>query len=339
MAFVVPAEIGHAPYARPLVSYLAARFKKILLLAVRQKIFPELSEDVWLLYAEGFGDHTQSIHFARTERFSATSSPPAAEEVISLAEWERWNFRMRPLLLRNNVRKLYQRIRDSGKAIPLGKIARVGIGYVTGANDFFHLRPSQAKLHGIPGRFLMPTVRNGRCLAGKGLRSSKVEVWLQQDQPVLLLRLPKNEALEPNVQNYLDSEAGLEARNAFKCRNRRPWYVVPDVRVPDAFLSYMSGVGPQLVANHAGCVCTNSVHAVHLKDTWQLSKLETMWDHALVRLSCEVEGHPLGGGMLKVEPGECTRILVPRESTFFSRRDLDLLEDGFATMRKWRHYE
>lgn len=55
MAFVVPAEIGHAPYAVPLVNYLVANFTTVQVVAVRDKIFPELSEDCWLLYADGFG--------------------------------------------------------------------------------------------------------------------------------------------------------------------------------------------------------------------------------------------------------------------------------------------
>lgn len=57
MAFVVPAEIGHAPYAAPLLEYLVARFAAVHIVAVRDKLFPELSEDCWLLYAEGFGAH------------------------------------------------------------------------------------------------------------------------------------------------------------------------------------------------------------------------------------------------------------------------------------------
>jgi hypothetical protein len=223
--------------------------------------------------------------------------------------------------------------------VTLGSIARVGIGYVTGDNDFFHLRPSEARLFGIPDRYLVPTVRNGRCLTGKALTRSTVRSWIERDGPVLLLRLPKEASLDAAVHDYLDSPAGRKARRTFKCRNRHPWYVVPDVRIPDAFISYMSGQGPQLVANKAGCSCTNSVHAVTLKDGLQLAALETMWDHPLTRLSCELEGHPLGGGMLKVEPGECARILLPRPSLNCSARNLRQLEEGIATMRRWRHYE
>ena len=52
MAFVVPAEIGHAPYAAPLVEWFAGHFADLRVVAVREKLFPELSEDVWLLFAD-----------------------------------------------------------------------------------------------------------------------------------------------------------------------------------------------------------------------------------------------------------------------------------------------
>lgn len=339
MAFIVPAEIGHAPYARPLIDYLTKHFAQVLLLAVQTKLFPQLSEDVWVLYSEGFGRQTDRIQFASTETFRCFPVPPKASESIAVDEWKSWNFRLRPYILSEPIRQLYQQLRNSPDAVALGEVARVGIGYVTGANDFFHLRPSRAKLFGIPNQFLTPSVRNGRWFNGRAVTHVQIQRWLDEDELVLLLRLPKGEALHPRVQEYLDSADGRQARTSFKCRTRKPWYVVPDVRVPDAFLSYMSGEGPQLVANEASCSCTNSIHAVCLNKGWDFATLEKAWSHPLARFSCEVEGHPLGGGMLKVEPGEGARILVPRATLRLSKPQRICIDDGIETMRRWRHYE
>jgi tRNA1(Val) A37 N6-methylase TrmN6 len=49
LAFVVPAEIGHAPYAAPLLEYLVRNFATVHVVAYREKLFPDLSEDCWLL--------------------------------------------------------------------------------------------------------------------------------------------------------------------------------------------------------------------------------------------------------------------------------------------------
>lgn len=339
MAFVVPAEIGHAPYAAPLISYLVRKFGRVHVVAVRNKVFSGLSEDTWFLYTEGYRESTRHIHFTRTEAFEPLDARPRAQKAIPVSEWEKWRFRLRPFILPDGVRGLYEQIASAPASCRLGELARVGIGYVTGANDFFHLRPTVARLFGIPEGCLQPTVRNARCLPDESLTRKVVEAWLRQDQPVLLLRLRPGQELPGSVLAYLDSAAGREARESYKCRHREPWYAVPDVRIPDGFLSYMSGEGPSLVANSARCACTNSLHAVHLKNSVDFVDIQRLWRHPLTRLSCELEGHPLGGGMLKLEPGEAARVLLPSPTHPWSEADLDLLQRGIGILRRWRHYE
>jgi adenine-specific DNA-methyltransferase len=56
-----------------------------------------------------------------------------------------------------------------------------------------------------------------------------------------------------------------------------------------------------------------------------------------VQLSCEIEGHPLGGGMLKLEPREATQIVLPMAKAV-ARGDRQILESAIETLRTWRHY-
>jgi adenine-specific DNA-methyltransferase len=74
LAFVVPSEIGHAPYAAPLLDYLVKRFALVQIVAIRKKLFPELSEDCWLLYADGYGGTTDHIRFTVQESFAPSAS-------------------------------------------------------------------------------------------------------------------------------------------------------------------------------------------------------------------------------------------------------------------------
>ena len=222
-------------------------------------------------------------------------------------------------------------------------MARVGIGYVTGANDFFHLRPSQAKRLKIPEAFLQPTVRNGRSLPLNAVTQATVAQWRRDDMPNFLLRIRPNDTLPAPVKQYLDTPEAQRAREAYKCRVRSPWYAVPDVRVPDAFLTYMSGRVPTFVANHGAAACPNTIHAVHLHgpdltraEPICLSQLQKAWSEPLTQLSCEVEGHPLGGGMLKLEPREAAAVLFalhppPGEA------EKHTIAQALATMRRWRH--
>ena len=248
MAFVVPAEIGHAPYAGPLMDYLVANFGSVQLVAIKDKIFPRLSEDCWLLLADGAGSRASAIRLSRVERFDPRATPPPVSEDISVEAWRiRWRRRLRPFLLPPRVRNLYERMAAEPDAVRLGQVAQVGIGYVSGANGFFHLRPSDVQRFAIPDEFLVPSIRNGRYLTGAVIDDADVERWVAKDEPVLLLRIPPRAQVPGAVRAYLDTAEGQRARASYKCRNRTPWYTVPDVRrpafVPDVHERKVSSAG------------------------------------------------------------------------------------------------
>lgn len=338
LAFVVPAEIGHAPYAAPLLEYLVGSFADVRIVAVRDKLFPTLSEDCWLLYASGFGSKADHIGLTVVDRFKPSKRPPRPTIKIALEEWRSvWNRRLRPYIVPAAVRDLYQAAVLHPESRRLLDFARVGIGYVSGNNDFFHLRPSDAERWGIAEGYLQPSVRNARSLPTGRITPSTVASWKHNDAQVMLLRLQRDQELSPAVKRYLDSSAGMDARLGFKCRNRAPWYSVPDVQVPDFVMSYMSGRAVSLVKNEAKVTCTNSVHSVRVRDANAAKRLLPRWSTPFVRLSCELEGHALGGGMLKLEPREAGQILFPAEALTKIASDA-AFEDAIAIMQTWRHY-
>ncbi len=343
MAFVVPAEIGHAPYAGPLMDYLVGNFGCVHLVAIRDKIFPKLSEDCWLLLADGAGSRSGTIRLSRVERFDPRTMPPPVSEEVSVEAWRvRWRRRLRPFLLPPRVRSLYERLTAEADVVRLGQIARVGIGYVSGANGFFHLRPSDVRRFAIPDEFLVPSIRNSRYLTGAVIDDADVERWVAKDEPLFLLRIPPGAQVPGAVRAYLDTAEGQQARASYKCRNRTPWYTVPDVRRPAFVLTYMSGRSPALAVNRGRCTCTNAFLAVDFRSDLfgnggiSEPRFSAAWGSPAGRLSCELEGHPLGGGMLKLEPGEARHVLlVPGAAV--TERDRVLLEEGTEVMQQWRH--
>lgn len=338
MAFVVPAEISYAVYAAPLLEYLVANFARVQVVAVRDKLFPQLSEDCWLLYAEGHGGCADRIDCSVQDRFEWSVRPPRPTASVCLNEWrEVWQRRLRPFLLPSAVRDLYRKALGHADSRRLSDFANVNIGYVSGDNDFFHLRPSEIDYWRIPPDFLHPSVRNGRALPAQDITRATIDAWRRSDQPAFLLRLRRGQELPSAVRAYLDSPAGQAAREAYKCRTREPWYAVPDVQVPDFILTYMSGRSATLVRNKAGVTCTNTMHSVRIRDAALAAKLLPAWRSPFLQLSCEVEGHGLGGGMLKLEPREAGRLLFPAEG-LVPEPDGKLVEEGIRQMQRWRHY-
>lgn len=339
MGFVVPAEIGYAGYARELIPALCSHFDEVRLVAYREKLFPDLSEDCWLLVCAGFGGRCDSIELSTEDRFRPDDFPPARSRRVSLREWLGAGGRLRPFLIPEEASRLYLDLCARPEVARHGTLASASIGYVTGANDFFHLRPSEAERWGIPDELLKVAVRKSDQLPERRIDSSTVRRWLAEDRAVLLLDLKGRPELPPEVRRYLDSPAGHAAREAYKCRVRKPWFGVPDVKTPDAFLSVMCGRAPSMVENAAGCVGTNSLHAVTLKDRRQLKALVEGWRTPLARLGAELEGHSLGGGMLKLEPSEAARVPVPMKALPLTAADESALDQAIRAARAWRHHD
>jgi len=338
MAFVVPAEIGHATYAPPLLEWLCAHFEHVRVVAFQQKLFPQLSEDAWLLYCAGYGSRSDAVYLNDFERFVADEPLPRFARRVELSTWRGAGRRLRRFLLPSESLALYDELSARPEVVRLSEVGHAGIGYVTGANDFFHVRPSTAKELGIPARLLRVAVRKAEQLPSVSVDRVAVDGWLMSDDPVMLLHLNGQDRLPDCLRRYLSSEHAERAKGTYKCRNRSPWYAVPDVRVPDAFLAYMSGLRPSLVRNDAGCVCTNSVHAVTLKAGVSVRAVQEAWRSPLCELSCELEGHPLGGGMLKLEPGEAANVRLPLGEVGLTSGEIETIRGGTAHARRWRHY-
>lgn len=321
LAMVIPFEIGHAAYALPALRHLSRVFQSVTFLTFRKKLFPDLSEDTLLLLAEGKSPATRGQFYLRdlphagalAEIQSAGHRPLAGLRRLDLEGLASGRQRIIEYLLPRKARELYRELCERNDTAPLGALADVGIGYVTGANEFFHLDPRTAAKWGIPSRFLRACVRRGRALAGLRFTPQDWRAALAHGQAGYLLELPAEGDLPDSVLRYLAYGRKLGVDRTFKCRTRTPWYRVPHVYHPDAFLTYMSGDVSRLVANDAGVVAPNTLHILRLHPGTPVGRdgLTALWQTSLVRLSAEVEGHALGGGMLKLEPGEAERVVVP----------------------------
>lgn len=319
LAMVMPAEIGHAGYALPALGYLFSSFRNVIFLTFRKRLFPDLSEDTILLLAAGRGlPHETTLwrDFENAGSLSSLTQGPVRDIEglpIDSAMLASGALHLTQQFVPEKTGRLYHALRESLQTKRLGLIADVGIGYVTGANDFFHLTEDTVRSYRIPRRYLRRVVRRGRDLAGAFYTEADWQSAAERGDGVYLLRMQPDELPPPWVRSYIKAGEAAGANKAYKCRIRTPWYSVPHVREADAFLSYMSGGAPRLVSNECEAVAPNSLHVLRLHGDSGLTRraLASLWSNSLTRLSCELEGHSLGGGMLKLEPTEAERVLLP----------------------------
>jgi adenine-specific DNA-methyltransferase len=321
LGMVAPAELIHAQYAREVLRFLLRKFGRITVRMFQKKMFQELSEDTVLLLCENFGEPCSWFSITPSACIEDARSDEEHTIPVDIEAIRCGKHRLTRYLLPAKARHLYDGMALERSVMRLGDVADVGIGYVTGCNNYFHLTTSEAKAWRVPSRYLAPAVLSLGDFHGTIFRRSDWEQLRVSGSKTHLLKIPASKAEEVPTALARYIVHGKERRVAehFKCRVRDTWYSVPHVRVGDAFLSYMSGSSPKLVRNGSGFVAPNTLHIVRFASGRQWRPFVAGWHSSLTRLSCEIEGHPLGGGMLKLEPSEAERVLVavpyPKDTT------------------------
>jgi len=318
LAMVLPKEITQATYAIPVLRHLANSFESIFVLTFQERLFPELEEETVVILAEKKGGRTSNIlvrDFRNVGELTGVRPDRInkAKKLFSV-HVDQSSKGLTDLFISGAARCLYEELAtESAHVQPLSSLMDVRIGYVTGNNRFFHLSPSEVREWKIPDRFLRRAIRRGRNLKGLFISESDWRDGLSKGDSCYLLAIdPKERRIPKGLREYLENGEDLGVSSTYKCRERRVWYSVPQIIRPDAFLTYMNGNTSRIISNDCDLVASNSLHILRSRPLSSVSPrvLALLWQTSLTRLSMELEGHTLGGGMLKLEPSEAERVIV-----------------------------
>jgi adenine-specific DNA methylase len=301
LAFVLPAELLSTDYAAPVREFLRARFGAVHVVAFEQRVFPNALVDVVLVLAEGDGPGEVHVHrlpaAAALERFSFDTDTPF--------RGVKWTEGLLPAAAVEGL------AHAAGAMRPLGQVASVDIGVVTGANAFFLLTDRQATDRGLRRSDLRPVVARGHQIPGVEI-SRREWAKRRSDGELVWLFTPRS-AEEAAVRAYVAEGEAQGVQQAYKCRVRSPWWRLKVPAPPDLLLTYMSNHVPRLVANGAGVLTTNLIHNVRLATPARDARgLALAWTNSATMLSAELVGRAYGGGVLKLETREAERVLIPK---------------------------
>lgn len=310
LGMVLPGELLTVNYAASIRDFLLKRFARVRLVAFEERVFPGVMEEVVLLLAEGSGGAPDfEIHHVRglaaLERLEDDARRWSPLETAS-----KWT----AALLERGAREAYQALELDHGFVPLLEWGRVSLGSVTGNNDYFTLTEAEADALGLPERERLPLSPPGsRHLRGAELTAEDWDALRAAGARVFLFH-PDRDDPSPQALRYIEAGEAKGVHGAYKCRVRTPWWRVPVVKTADLFLTYMNHAGPRLVANRVGVAHLNSLHGVALhperRDLGRMLLPVAALNSATL-LSAEIVGRAYGGGLLKLEPREAGRWLVP----------------------------
>jgi adenine-specific DNA-methyltransferase len=311
LAMVVPREALFTNYTRPLLAMLERRFAGVNLIALDEYLFEGAMVKVALLLAEGIGPGVLRLHETRDignldRLIEAAPAPVAASSWV----WSR---------IPSECRASASRTLESDALTPLTDLASVLIGVVTGEKDYFLLPEASAKDLGIPDQYLTTALSTPSQIAGAVFTQNDAAALAASGDSCRLLTLPVEYAGGcPSVDAYIARGQAQGLDQNYKCRTRKPWYSVRrQLPAPDALLGYLVKRRPRFASNPAGVHTTNNLHRVFLKKPFQskAGHLTAAALNAASMLTVELLGRIGAAGVLKIEPGDASKIrLIPPDA-------------------------
>jgi adenine-specific DNA-methyltransferase len=320
LGLVLPAELLSVNYAAPVRRFLLENFASVELIVFDEQVFPDAEADTVLVKADGWRQPPGGVALLRQTRNELTLK--ALHEGTSwkpLDTTARWT----PLSLSLSTDDVIERLSSARQITSLAHYGDTSLGAVTGANKFFTLSPDRVRELGIPRRDLLRISPPGSAHLRRLALTNSAMTTLGRAGEATWLVYPSSSPAETTL-GYLALGEADGVDQGYKCRGRTPWWRVPVLRAPDLFLTYMNADTARITTNTAGVRHLNSVHGVyaysHLQQlTRELLPVASL--NSVTLLSAEVVGRSYGGGILKMEPREADRWLMPSESLLTEHRD------------------
>jgi adenine-specific DNA-methyltransferase len=339
LAMVIPAELLQVKYAHELRNRLATQFEHIVIVGFKRLVFPEIQQEVILLLAEGkretshFTSDIHTIEFQDGEELLYLNS--LNDKVAHTpAKHARTGMKWTSLFLDEVTFAVLDEAEKAAGLIPLGNLAEVDVGIVTGRNNFFILTEAQ-KDEFQAASLTVPII--GRTAALKTNCFNQVDFCdYKMQYPSFLLDLNgvAYDAFPQEIKEYIKFGEQEDLHRGYKCRIRKRWFDVPSIHIPDGFLFRQIHRYPLLVVNEAKAASTDTIHRVRVKNGTNIQLLASTFFNSLTLAWAEVCGRSYGGGVLELEPREAEELPIFYKDNL--EIDIEKVED---LLRQDRAYE
>lgn len=315
LAFVLPSAFLSADYAAPILETFRRTFACVTAVRVREQMFIQAGaeERAVALLAEGYCSEgvprcTYRDQTVLTLQDMNVAIAVPAEKVRSLP-----GLSAQPL---PPWEAIIDEALGTSSLMRVGACARLTIGEVVGDTAFFVKALDEWDKLQMPRRHLRPLVTRTRQL--NGLRVSSSREGAPYGTIPWMLVTPTSR-IPTVVSTYLAGYPIKQREANVTFGKRHPWHNVSYACNADGFVGSLAHGSPRIVVNTSRISCGNGLYKVLLMGKspgirWlSAASLSTVF-----RLSAEVHGRPRGGGVLKIEPSDLGKLLVPARPLSFS---------------------
>jgi hypothetical protein len=307
---VLPGAVLNAAYATSVLDFVAERFRRLTLVRLTRRLF-EADEESVVMLADGRGEPSErTVAYHEVDNVDDLLDPGDRKVTVLRAA----GYRFKQAALPEATAELFDRILADSRVTTLGAVARVRLGIVTGANEFF-VRPVDRlpRQAGVRTRTVIP---RSRWLQAARWTESDLRRLERQGEPTRLLYVSSAATPREPLRQEIDAAVAKGFASRSHTGRRDPWYALTDRATPDAFLPYMGAHPRGLALNQARSLCTNAVHRVNWRDSMEApvhSVVLASWS-TLFSFAAELFGRHYGGGILKLELADAQRLPILTQS-------------------------
>jgi hypothetical protein len=304
IAFVIPSDAVYVRYARPFWKYICGHFGNVRVIRCKERLFPEILQDVVLLFADSSGKSTPNVicedfnTFADVvnKRVTGVNSIPIEEILLGQKPFMKVHLSISDRKWLETLEKKCQ------KAI---EYAKFNIGYVSGNKKFFHPADEVIKEFSLPKSSLKISAVTARKLWKSSYLTSEINEGLEN------VWLPNPNKITRGELKYIQHGVDLGVDLSHKTGGRNPWFVIPGVVIPDLLLTVFGDL-PRLIINDSKIPASNSILIGRFKNPFPANEFLMLWYSSITRLGIELSVHSLGGGVLVMVPREGDSIMMPK---------------------------
>jgi hypothetical protein len=303
VAFILPAAFEYSNYSKKIKDWLPKVFSSVEVHRCDEPLFNDASDGCVILLAFNFKKVQNStvaikrfVHRNRSQLIFRLNNRDSV-----------------------NPETESENIDGDISASRLGDIVDIRLGGVTGDNAYFLFTEEERRSLKLPVKCMRPVLTKSCQLTAAFMTKAEWNRGKRSGNRTWLFRPSKKQIKDRHIWPYILSSKNGHTRDAYKVKNRHPWYITPLPRSPDGFVSGMSQHGPWIcLKRDGGLNATNTLYVINFKikacrdskAAWCLgllcSKVRNQWEANYRR-------YP--DGLMKWEPKDIKNLIIPRPPT------------------------
>ena len=322
LAYVMPLEFLNTGYGKPVKARLTeeGHLAAIISLDCEKDVFPDAITSVGIiLYDAGAIYPAASFHSVRSLDALPDvleAQPTARIPFADLNPGAKWLSYFAPTTTCANA----------GDMVSLEHYGRFSRGIATGANEFFALRPSEARRWGLRQSECVPCITRSAQIRKPFFSAADYHCLVNDDAPILLFSA--NGALSPETAGYIKFGEANGYHQRFITRNRNPWYKMETRDPAPLFLGVFSRGDYKIIRNQSNAVSLSCFHGFrpNLYGQRYIDHLFLYFLSEAGRKEVARSMRKYGNSLGKFEPNDVNEAYVPVPARFDELKDGDIEE-------------